>query len=32
VDEEVLRDAGVEDFGQYAVTPGTPLLNDLFLG
>ncbi len=32
VDEEVLRGAGVEDFGQYAVSPGTPLFNDLFLG
>jgi citronellol/citronellal dehydrogenase len=31
VDEEVLRAAGMEDFGQYAVHPGTPLLNDLFL-
>jgi citronellol/citronellal dehydrogenase len=31
VDEEVLRDAGVEDFGQYAVAPGTPLFDDLFL-
>jgi citronellol/citronellal dehydrogenase len=32
IDEEVLRAAGVSDFGQYAVTPGTPLFNDLFLG
>jgi citronellol/citronellal dehydrogenase len=32
VDEEVLRAAGMEDFGQYAVKPGTPLQNDLFLG
>jgi citronellol/citronellal dehydrogenase len=31
VDEEVLRDAGVEDFGYYAVMPGTPLCNDIFL-
>ncbi|CAG0124563.1 citronellol/citronellal dehydrogenase [Rhodocyclaceae bacterium] len=31
VDEEVLRDAGVEDFGQYAVMPGAPLYGDLFL-
>ena len=30
-DEEVLREAGVSDFGQYAVSPGTPLFNDLFL-
>jgi citronellol/citronellal dehydrogenase len=32
IDEEVLRAAGVSDFGQYAVSPGTPLFNDLFLG
>jgi citronellol/citronellal dehydrogenase len=31
VDEDVLRAAGVEDFRQYAVTPGTPLFQDLFL-
>jgi citronellol/citronellal dehydrogenase len=31
IDEEVLRLAGVKDFGQYAVSPGTPLYNDLFL-
>ncbi len=31
VDEDVLRAAGVEDFGQYAVSPGTPLYQDLFL-
>ena len=31
VDEEVLREAGVEDFGQYAVAPGVALFNDLFL-
>ncbi len=31
VDEDVLRGAGVEDFGQYAVTPGVPLFNDIFL-
>jgi citronellol/citronellal dehydrogenase len=31
IDEEVLRTAGVTDFAQYAVTPGTPLFNDLFL-
>jgi len=31
IDEEVLRMAGVTDFGQYAVTPGTPLYHDLFL-
>jgi len=32
VDEDVLRDAGVEDLAHYAVTPGAPLFNDLFLG
>jgi citronellol/citronellal dehydrogenase len=32
IDEDVLRAAGVEDFGQYAVTAGEPLINDLFLG
>jgi len=32
IDEEVLREAGVSDFEQYAVSPGTPLYNDLFLG
>ena len=32
IDEEVLREAGVSDFVQYAVSPGTPLFNDLFLG
>jgi len=31
IDEEVLRMAGVTDFEQYAVTPNTPLHNDLFL-
>ncbi|MBI3903477.1 MAG: NAD(P)-dependent oxidoreductase [Nitrosomonadales bacterium] len=31
VDEDVLRAAGVEDFEQYAVAPGTKLFNDLFL-
>jgi citronellol/citronellal dehydrogenase len=31
IDEEVLRLAGVTDFGQYAVSSGTPLYNDLFL-
>jgi len=31
IDEEVLREAGVEDFGQYAVQPGAPLQPDLFL-
>jgi citronellol/citronellal dehydrogenase len=32
IDEEVLRDSGVSDFDQYAVSPGTPLYYDLFLG
>ena len=32
IDEDVLRDAGVTDFEQYAVTPGTPLMPDFFLG
>jgi len=30
-DEAILREAGVSDFEQYAVSPGTPLFNDLFL-
>ena len=32
IDEEVLRAAGVTDFASYAVTPGTPLFQDLFVG
>jgi citronellol/citronellal dehydrogenase len=32
IDEEVLREAGVTDFGRYAVEPGVELLPDLFLG
>lgn len=32
IDEDVLRVAGVSDFEQYAVSPGTPLFSDLFLG
>ncbi|TXT21174.1 MAG: citronellol/citronellal dehydrogenase [Gallionellaceae bacterium] len=32
VDEDVLREAGVTDFEQYAVAPGTALCSDLFLG
>jgi Dehydrogenases with different specificities (related to short-chain alcohol dehydrogenases) len=32
IDEEVLRMAGVTDFQKYAVSPGAPLLDDLFLG
>ena len=31
IDEAVLREAGVSDFGPYAVQPGMPLLPDLFL-
>ena len=31
IDEEVLRSQGVDDFGQYAVTPGARLFDDLFL-
>lgn len=32
IDEEVLRAAGVSDFGQYAVSSGVALFDDLFLG
>ena len=31
IDEEVLREQGVEDFDRYAVKPGSPLLPDFFL-
>lgn len=31
LDEQVLRDRGVEDFSGYAHTPGQPLLPDLFV-
>jgi citronellol/citronellal dehydrogenase len=31
IDEIVLREAGVTDFDQYAVAPGTALFKDLFL-
>jgi citronellol/citronellal dehydrogenase len=31
LDEDVLREVGVDDFTKYAVKPGTPLLTDLFL-
>jgi len=31
IDETVLREEGVTDFEQYAVSPGTPLHTDLFL-
>ncbi len=32
IDEEVLQEAGVTDFGRYAVKPGERLMTDLFLG
>lgn len=31
IDEDVLRDCGVEDFAKYEVVPGAPLLPDLFV-
>ena len=31
IDEELLRSAGVTDFDRYAVSPGTPLVPDLFI-
>jgi citronellol/citronellal dehydrogenase len=31
IDEEVLREAGIDDLSRYAVQPGQPLLPDLFL-
>ena len=31
IDEDVLREAGIADFDDYAVEPGRPLLPDLFL-
>ena len=31
IDEDVLHEAGVTDFGRYAVKPGEPLAADLFL-
>jgi citronellol/citronellal dehydrogenase len=31
IDEDVLREAGVDDLDRYAVEPGKPLLPDLFL-
>ena len=31
VDEDVLREHGVTDFSAYAVSPGTPLADDIFL-
>jgi len=32
IDEDVLREAGTEDFEQYAVNPGTELMQDFFIG
>ncbi len=31
IDEEVMREGGTRDFSPYAVTPGTPLHQDIFL-
>ena len=31
IDEEVLRSAGIDDFGPYAIEAGAPLCDDLFL-
>jgi len=31
LDDEVLAEEGVRDFSRYAVSPGAPLLPDLFL-
>ena len=31
IDEDVLRAEGVADFGKYAVSPGEPLMSDLFV-
>ncbi len=31
IDDDVLRDAGVNDFERYAMKPGAPLIPDLFL-
>ncbi|RMF63399.1 MAG: NAD(P)-dependent oxidoreductase [Bacteroidetes bacterium] len=31
IDEEVLREAGIEDFSDYAVVPGNELMPDIFL-
>ncbi|TMG82095.1 MAG: SDR family NAD(P)-dependent oxidoreductase [Betaproteobacteria bacterium] len=31
IDEEVLKHAGEKDFSRYAVTPGVPLFQDLFV-
>ena len=31
LDEEVLKEKGVEDFKKYAVNPNAPLFTDLYL-
>ncbi|HUW76827.1 MAG TPA: NAD(P)-dependent oxidoreductase [Gallionella sp.] len=31
IDEDVLREAGMDNLDEYAVSPGTPLFRDLFL-
>jgi citronellol/citronellal dehydrogenase len=31
IDEDILRETGINDFDGYAVEPGMPLLPDLFL-
>lgn len=31
IDETVLREVGINDFNRYAVSPGQPLMGDLFL-
>ncbi len=31
IDEALLRSAGITDFDRYAISPGTPLLPDLFI-
>ena len=32
IDEDLLKSIGVTDFNQYAVKPGVPLFEDLFVG
>ena len=31
IDEDVLKGSGTKDFAKYAVTPGVPLFQDLFV-
>lgn len=31
IDEDVLREGGITDFGSYATSPGTPLADDIFV-